>query len=316
MKEWLLSRFRRLEAQGEIVPEPEPAPAATWQELSAPYRLFSEPGHFYSPVTSPEELEALSDKFWPDQLPQSPGIDYNDEQHQELLTKHLPPLLLDFDYPDQGPHDTELTTYYRNNDQFGVLDAKALFSLLRHWQPRRMIEVGSGYSTLITLDVNRRFFDSRMEFTSIEPYPRAFLVNGNSGLKTLRAEKVQYTPMEVFEELRAGDVLFIDSSHVVKTGSDLTYLLTQVLPRLASGVKIHIHDIFLPDDYPKIWAITQNRSWNEQYTLQAMLAHSTRYKVLFGSQYACRRFPELAARTFGLAEDPSYVGGSFWIEVQ
>lgn len=316
MKDWLLSQMRRLGTREIEGPLPSQAQATSWQELSSRYRLFSEPGHFYSPVTGPAELEDLSDKLWPELPPQSPGIDYNDALHHALLSEHLPPFLEDFDYPVEGSRDSELTTYYRNNDQFGVLDAKALFSLLRHWQPRRMIEVGSGYSTLIALDVNRRFLGNRMEFTSIEPYPRAFLVNGNVGLKMLRTEKVQFTPLAVFEELQSGDALFIDSSHVLKTGSDLTYLLTEVLPRLARGVKVHFHDIFLPDDYPKIWAITQNRSWNEQYALQAMLAHSSRYKVLFGSQYACRRFPELAAKAFGLGDYPSYVGGSFWLEVQ
>ncbi|MFS8063851.1 MAG: class I SAM-dependent methyltransferase [Luteimonas sp.] len=279
------------------------------------YRLPFPPGHFYSPVTDVDDLAAQRATLWHEPA-QTPGIDYNDAGHEQLLRDVFPPLLVEFDYPADGGDDASLTTYYTGNSQFPALDAKVLFAMLRHVRPRRMIEVGSGYSTLLTADINCRFFGGSLELTCIEPYPRAFLTPQLPGLHALRVEPVQHTPPDVFDTLQAGDVLFIDSSHVLKTGSDLTFLATRVLPRLASGVLVHMHDIFLPDDYPPAWVLDENRAWNEQYLLQAMLAHSSRYCVVFGSNRACLQFPALVAATFGLAPSTRYAGGSFWFEVQ
>src|SRR3546814_6818116 len=115
--------------------------------------------------------------------------------------------------------DNDDHAYRLQNSQFGEADARALFALLRHWQPQRLIEVGSGYSTLLAADINRRFLDGAMRITAIEPYPRPFL-RSLEGLHALRVERVQDTPASVFAELSSGDVLFIDSSHVLKTGSE------------------------------------------------------------------------------------------------
>ena len=109
-----------------------------------------------------------------------------------------------------------------------------------------MIEIGSGYSSLVTARVNREFLDGRMRFTCIEPYPRPFLLEGVPGVTDLRIEEVQDTPLEVFDELGAGDVLFVDTSHTVKTGGEVPWLFSQVIPRLSPGVLLHIHDIYLP----------------------------------------------------------------------
>jgi predicted O-methyltransferase YrrM len=279
------------------------------------YRLPFPPGHFYSPLTDAAELSAQRATLWCEPA-RSPGIDYNDAGHEQLLRDVFPPLLAEFDYPASGGDDPSLTTFYTGNSQFPTLDAQVLFAMLRHVRPRRMLEVGSGYSTLLSADVNRRFLGGSLELTCIEPYPRAFLTQQLPGLHALRIEPVQHTPPEVFDALQAGDVLFIDSSHVLKTGSDLTFLATRVLPRLASGVLVHMHDIFLPDDYPPAWVLDENRAWNEQYLLQAMLAHSSRYRVVFGSNRACLQFPALVASTFGLAPGTRYAGGSFWFQVQ
>jgi predicted O-methyltransferase YrrM len=279
------------------------------------YRLAFSPGHFYSPITDVAELDAQRATLWCEPA-QTPGIDYDDAGHERLLRDVFPPLVAGFDYPEAGGDDASLTTFHTGNSQFPTLDAKVLFAMLQHVRPRRMIEVGSGYSTLLVADVNRRFLGGSLELTCIEPYPRAFLTQQLPGLRKLRVEPVQQTPPGVFDLLQAGDVLFIDSSHVLKTGSDLTFLATRVLPRLASGVLVHMHDIFLPDDYPPAWVLDENRAWNEQYLLQAMLAHSSRYRVVFGSNRACLRFPALAATCFGLAPGTRYAGGSFWFQVQ
>ena len=223
----------------------------------------------------------------------------------------FPPLLEAFDYPE---HTTDGASYYLQNSQFGHADARALFALLRLWQPRRMIEVGSGYSTLLATDINRRFLANALQLTAIEPFPRGFLY-GLQGLQSLRIERVQDTPAHVFAALESGDVLFIDSSHVLKTGSDLVHLLTHVLPRLASGVHVHFHDLFLPDDYPPQWVIDENRSWNEQYAVQAILASNSRYRVVYGTQYALTRLSRVSHVAFGSLAGQAYAGGSFWIDV-
>lgn len=268
-------------------------------------------GHFYSPVTDPDALTADAARLWPAHA-EAPGLDLQLDAQRLLLRDSFPPLLGDFDYPHAASDDPQ--RFHCGNSQFGEADARALFALLRHWRPTRMIEIGSGFSTLLAADVNLRFLDGRLQLTAIEPYPRDFL-HRLAGLHALRIERVQDTPQTVFDTLAAGDVLFIDSSHVLKTGSDLTHLLTRVLPTLRPGVRVHLHDVFLPDDYPPHWAIAENRSWNEQYALQAMLANNPRYRVLFGTQCALTRLADDARAAFGAMAGRPWQGGSFWIEV-
>ena len=268
-------------------------------------------GHFYSPVTDPDALAIDAARLWPAQA-EAPGIDLHLDAQRLLLREAFPPLLAEFDYPHAASDDPQ--QFHCGNSQFSMADARALFALLRHWRPARMIEVGSGFSTLLAADVNLRFLGDSLQLTAIEPYPRDFL-HGLAGLHALRIERVQDTPQTVFDSLTAGDVLFIDSSHVLKTGSDLTHLLTRVLPTLRPGVRVHLHDVFLPDDYPPHWAIAENRSWNEQYALQAMLANSPRYRVLFGTQCALTRLADDARAAFGAMAGQPWQGGSFWIEV-
>ena len=121
-------------------------------------------------------------------------------------------------------------------------------------------------------------------------------------------------PIEFFTSLEPGDLLFIDSSHVCKTGSDVNYLYLQVLPQLKPGVRIHIHDIFLPQEYLKEWVLDENRSWNEQYLLQAMLMFSTGFKVLFGNFYSFLKFPEQIVRALNHPKRVGFGGGSFYLE--
>lgn len=130
----------------------------------------------------------------------------------------------------------------------------------------------------------------------------------------LLTERVESIGHGFFENLEAGDVLFVDSSHVSKTGSDVNYIFFELLPRLPAGVLIHFHGIFLPSDYPEDWVIKENRSWNEQYLLRALLMNSSGYKVLFGSSYAHFRFPELVIRALDLPSGTGFSGGSFWLE--
>ena len=268
-------------------------------------------GHFYSPELDRAEVAASESRLWPAQPRLPAGIDFNDAGHRQLLEMEFPRFIADFDYTGSGAASG--TGYSTGNPQFGWLDAKALFVLLRAWRPARVIEVGSGHSSLLMADVNKRFLGGSMHITCIEPYPEPFLQDAGCGIDRLVQAGVQDVPLQEFDALTAGDVLFIDSSHVSKAGSDVNHLFFEVLPRLAPGVRIHIHDVFLPFEYPRSWLLEQGRSWNEQYLLQALLMHSTAFGVVFGSSYCAWKFPELMRNT--VAGTEATAGGcSLWIE--
>jgi hypothetical protein len=268
-------------------------------------------GHFYSPVVDPAELSPRLDQIYPAE-PKTHGIDFNDSSHIDLIARGLKRFMPEYDYPEQGKADSELDFFYTQNSQFSWLDARALFCFLRLWQPARIVEVGSGYSSLLMSDVRRRFL-SNTQMQCVEPYPREFLRRAELGF-SLIARKVQDVQLEFFTSLTAGDLLFIDSSHVCKTGSDVNYLYLHILPQLQRGVRIHIHDIFLPHEYVKEWVIDENRSWNEQYLLQALLMFSSGFKVLFGNYYAFWRYPEQIVDALNSPTGRGFGGSSFYLE--
>lgn len=271
-------------------------------------------GHFYSPVVDAADAAAREAEIWP-ASPQVLGIDFNDASHEHVLRDVFPRYLPDYDYAEHAPSDDNgLDRFYTRNSQFSWLDSRALFVLLREWRPGRIIEVGSGYSSLLMADVNTRFLDNACAITCIEPYPRPFLTSGLAGIHQVIQQKVQAVPLECFAELEKGDVLFIDSSHVSKTGSDVNHLYFEVLPRLKPGVRVHVHDIFLPHDYPREWVIDERRSWNEQYVLRALLMDSNAFKVTFGCRYAFHRYPDLVRAALALPGGRAFGGGSFWFE--
>jgi SAM-dependent methyltransferase len=243
------------------------------------------------------------------------GIDWNEPYQRRVLSEFFPRHYPSFDYPDFLEDHSTLDRFYTMNSQFGWLDCRALFVLLMEWKPRRIIEVGSGYSTLLAADVNQRFLDGRTSLTCIEPHPRPFLTHagGLPRMTKLLVERVERVGLAPFAELDDGDVLFIDSSHVAKTGSDVNFLVFEVLPRLRPGVHIHFHDVFLPGEYPHEWVLAENRSWNEQYVIRALLMFSNAFRVLFGSMYASLKLPDLVRAALGDAHGRPMCGGSLWI---
>ena len=206
------------------------------------------------------------------------------------------------------------------------MDAFILHALIRDLKPKRIIEIGSGFSTMIAGDALRKNEEDGAEpchFTAIEPYPNPSVRAGIDGVTELVEKKVQDVPVERFEELGPNDILFIDSSHVLKVGSDVYYEFLEILPRIQSGVYVHVHDIFLPWDYPRSWIVDKQRFWNEQYLLQAFLACNTDFEVLWGSAFMRRRHPDAVAKCFDTFPpkwwndemDPAARGGaSFWIQ--
>jgi hypothetical protein len=271
-------------------------------------------GHFYSPTIDFEEVVRDGARIWPSD-PIVQGVDFNEPFHRKVLTELFPDFIGDYDYPDKLEESDSLGEFFSDNPFFGWLDSRLLFVLMRAFAPRNIVEVGSGYSSLLMADVNRRFLAGQCAITCIEPFPRPFLKRGIPGIHRLIDRPVQQADPAVFETLGAGDFLFIDSSHVSKTGSDVNYLYFDILPRLKPGVKVHVHDILLPHDYPKDWVLNQGRSWNEQYILRALLMYSRAFHVLFGSSYAFHRFPDLVDKALCVSPGKGFAGGSFWLEV-
>lgn len=269
--------------------------------------------HFYSPVPNNRALtqEPARSRVWPPGIPETPGLDYRDEEQLRFLREQVATQSR-LVFPD-GPTG-DLRDYHAGSDMFSRLDASMLAAVLRHFRPRRMIEVGCGWSSLVTARVNRDYLDGSLHFTCIEPYPPEFLASGVEGISELLVSPVEELDVTRFLELGAGDVLFIDSSHTVKTGGDANFLYQQVVPRLAPGVVVHIHDIFLPFDYPQEWVFS-GRAWNEQYLVQAFLSFNSAFRILLAVAWLSHIHPEALAEV--LPDYPAAYGdggGSLWIQ--
>ncbi|MCD2257785.1 class I SAM-dependent methyltransferase [Psychroserpens luteolus] len=274
-------------------------------------QLHVPPGHYYSPTISKEDLVKRSENIWKDHPREIIGLDLNEESQLNLLNEFAA-------YYKELPFEAtekEGLRYYYENRMYSYSDAIFLFCMLRKSTPKRIIEVGSGFSSAVTLDTNNLFFDNNMECTFIEPYPERLnsLLFESDSIRLLQ-KPVQDVELSLFEELEANDILFIDSTHVSKTGSDVNFLMFDVLPRLKKGVKIHFHDIFYPFEYPKRWVIDGKRSWNEDYLLRAFLAYNAKFKII-----AFNTFLEEFHEDWFKANMPLCLknrGGSIWLEVQ
>ena len=259
---------------------------------------------FSSPIP---EVASLGDAIWerPSELP---GIDFNEREQLRLLTEVFPRYRSECDPfrvgPAAAPEDFDL-----DNPFFAGTDALVLHSMVRHLQPARIVEVGSGFSTRVSAAAILRNGRGRLE--CIEPYPSATLVAGFPGLERLHVRKVEDMGLEPFLGLAAGDVLFIDSSHVCRIGGDVNFLFLEVLPRLQPGVVVHVHDIYLPLEYRKEWVKESHLFWTEQYLLQAFLAFNSAFEVLFANTYMALRHGKLMAGVF--PSSPWVGGGSFWM---
>jgi hypothetical protein len=272
------------------------------------------PVHFYQPIP---DTQSLPETLWerPSELV---GIDMNDAMQLDLLRNHFPKFRHEYDHFPTEPTG-ERNQFYLNNHLFDGVDALAAYCMIRHFQPRLIVEVGSGFSSLILGEAAARNQDSAL--ICIEPFPREFLKQGFPGLHRLIEKKVEDIDLEFFSELHSGDVLFIDSSHTVKIGGDVNYLFLEVLPRLEPGVVVHVHDIFLPFEYRRDWVLDEFRFWTEQYLLQAFLTFNSEFEVLMTNSYLAHGYLEDLKAAFPSLEKlkttrPNSVrwgGGSFWM---
>ncbi len=267
-------------------------------------------GHYYSPMYDTRELDAQRERLWPSGPPrETVGIDWCEQGQLELCSVFG--RLDKFDFADHPSADP--TEYYASNDQYPPLDAWVLAGILEHFATGRMIEIGCGFSTLIGARTNRERLAMNMRLTCIEPHPREFLLAGVPGVSDLRVEKIQETPVDLFAELTAGDVLFIDTSHTVKTGGDVNWIFFELIPRVAPGVLVHIHDVFIPGEYPEPWVMA-GWGWNESYLVRAFLSFNEQFEILWGAQYMLHRHLDTVKAAFPGLNKYVPSGGSLWIQ--
>jgi hypothetical protein len=176
--------------------------------------------------------------------------------------------------------------FFPKNPNFCGGDADILYSLVRKLQPRTVIEIGSGYSTLVVEHALRKNEGDgkSCKHICIEPYEMGWLES--TGVEVLRSP-VENIAADVFESLAPDDLLFIDSSHVVRAGGDVNYLILELLPTLAPGVIVHFHDIFSPNDYPRQWTDEKALIWAEQYLLEAFLSGNHDWEIVLAANFLC-----------------------------
>jgi hypothetical protein len=207
-----------------------------------------------------------------------PSIEINRSAQMALLPK-LIPHYKDFDWSEEPQKGRR---FHLHNDMFLWSDAIFLHAMLRHFRPGRVIEAGSGFSSALMLDVDEMHLGGKTHFTFVDPHPDRLLgLLSPADLERVEIirEPVQNLPLEAFNVLEAGDLLFVDSSHVSKAGSDVNWLLFEVFPRLKPGVLLHVHDIFWPFEYPAEW-IKLGRSFNEAYLLRAFLQFNRAFEIV------------------------------------
>jgi predicted O-methyltransferase YrrM len=268
------------------------------------------PVHFYSPIPNTRELP---ERLWKTRSAMV-GVDMAIDRQRALLEALGEVYLKEYlAIPDEVPPSP---TEYTRKSHFTGIDGGLLYCMIRRFKPRRIIEIGAGQSTLLSLLALRRNAEehpaARGELTSIEPYPSDLVRSALSGVGRLIVEKVEDVSLQEFEALGENDILFIDSSHTVRVGGDVVHELLEIVPRLAPGVLIHVHDIFLPLPYPKEWVVGRQTFWAEQYLLQAFLAFNRDFEVLWSAGLMQADSAEQVARHFPGFDPEARGGGSFW----
>ena len=287
-------------------------------------RAFAEKGfhlvrrRYDAPV--PDEADLSGD--FQERRSAMPGVAMDDRGALELLETVFSRYTDEFRaaVPLERPAGAGPDAFHLINGTFMAVDAHVYYAFIRHGKPRRIVEIGGGNSSVLAgmaCERNRAEDGRAPRLTVVEPYPGEALRNGFPGLSELVAGKVQDAPTSLFASLAAGDILFIDSSHVLRSGGDVQHEYLEILPRLAPGVLVHVHDISLPKPYPRVY-FEQGLYWNEQYLLQAFLAFNSRFEVVWPGNYmilnypdrVCAAFPEYHAMR---REYPQSEPSSFWM---
>ncbi len=261
--------------------------------------------HYYEPLFNPKHLRySLRNNR------HLPGVDFNDAEQLEILQS--------FNYNDELLRfpinkTNNKREYYYNVGAFSSGDAEYLYNMIRYFKPIKIIEIGSGNSTLMVrnaIEGNRKKSTAYdCEHICIESYEADWLEE--LGIKIIR-EKVENLKIDVFKSLQKNDILFIDSSHMIRPQGDVLYEYLEILPSLSKGVIVHIHDIFTPKDYLDEWF--GEKFWNEQYLLEAFLSFNKDFRIIGATNYLSHKYNELFSEKCPVykiqkVREPS----SFWI---
>jgi predicted O-methyltransferase YrrM len=272
-------------------------------------KLFVPPGHFYSPVVNVDDVRNMLPRLT-DATAYPKGIRIDEVAMLKQWEKFLP-YLSEIPFPEEPSQGYR---YHFQNPAFSYGDGSILYAMLRTYRPRHLIEVGSGYSSACLVDTVEHFLGGDVEITFIDPYPELLLqLLGDISLKQhqIVSKPVQDIDLSIFHRLGSGDFLFIDSTHVMKTGSDVCHEFFNILPTLNEGVLIHFHDIFWPFEYGSNWVIDENRSWNEIYGLRAFLMYNEMFEILFFNDYFVKNFEIIINEAYPAMLNDG--GASIWL---
>jgi len=268
------------------------------------------PGYHGSPVPSYKYIKKNSDRLFAKKIDYFDGVCLNEIEQKKLLERLIE------SYNDFSPNETRLPgrLYYSKNEMFGFNDAFYLSFFIKEYKPKKVIEIGSGFSSALMLDVAKEIsLDS--EFIFIDPHSKnikdVLKSNPIGNYKHIR-EDVQAVELDVFSSLEENDILFIDSSHVVKIGSDLSTILFKIVPALNKGVIIHIHDVWYPWEYPASM-LNDGRPYNEIYFIRAFLQYNSAFKVILFASYLEHQYKDLITSTMPVLMS-GYTGKSLWIQ--
>lgn len=271
--------------------------------------LWRPPGHYYSPIVDRDDVARRAAEVFDRSMAELPGIAPGFDHAERLMTAFV-----ERGWTSQIPWATPRDEHrYRfDNDQFRYADAIFLHLMLRAIAPPRIVEIGSGWSTCAMLDTADAT-GADFTITAIDPDPSRLhdnLRDGDGARVTIHAARIQDLGVDVVAPLCSGDVLFIDSSHVVKTGSDVNHILFELLPRLAPGVWVHVHDVMWPFEYPESW-VAEGRSWNEAYAWRAFLMFNDTFAIHLWPSQLMALYEHWFHEHLPLAlKDP---GGSLWL---
>lgn len=277
------------------------------RELLSKLGVFPLQAHYYEPFVRRGDLRRPMSDVRP-----LPGVELNEAGQLKFLeTFKVGTELSEIPIPQPVP-----SAYGFDNGTFAFGDGAWTYAFIRAHKPKRWLEVGCGNSTLVAqLAMARNAAEGhRTEHVCIEPYEMPWLEK--LGIEILR-KRVEDCPLETFTSLKAGDVLFIDSSHVVRPQGDVLFLYQEVLPRLAPGVIVHVHDIFTPRDYPEHWVLEKMLMWDEQYLLESFLTFNARFEIIGALNHLYHsHFDALAKALPIMKEHPTRAPMSFWMRVK
>ena len=269
--------------------------------------VFPISNHYYEPLFDDRKLKLPLERDR-----HLPGINWNDKEQLLLLEQ--------FNYQDElviipEKKQANIESFFFDNPSLGPGDAEYLYCIIRHFKPKRIIEIGSGYSSLMAqLAIKKNSQENsvyKCEQVCIEPYEMPWLEN--AGMEVIR-KLVEDVDISTFASLDENDILFIDSSHIIRPQGDVLFEFLEILPSLSAGVIIHIHDIFSPRDYTKKHLVDEVLFWNEQYLLEAFLSCNNQFTIIGAVNYLKNHYPDkINSKLPVLKKNPHHVPGSFWI---